>query len=58
LVECERREGVRGVPSNAWQLAHSGDFVWKMAAISIHDDSGGGEKISGPRVVAKSLPGL
>jgi hypothetical protein len=32
--------------------------VWKIAAISIHDGSGGGVKISRSRIVAKSLPGV
>jgi len=58
LIEGKRRDGIRRIPPDAWQFAHAGDRVWKMAAVLIHDDSGGGVKISRSRIVAKSLPGM
>ena len=56
MIEGKRCDGIRRIPPDAWQLAHAGDCAWKMAGMSIRDDSSGGVQIARPRIIAEALP--
>ena len=58
LVECESRDRVAGIFSNAGQLPHLIDCSREMATVSIYDCFRRGVKITSPSVITQPLPGV
>ena len=57
LVECETRDRVGGIFSDARQLAHSLDRLWETTTMPIYDPLRRGVKIASPSVITQALPG-
>ncbi len=58
LVECESRDRVGGIFSNARQLPHLLDRLWETATMSVYDRFRRGVKIASPSVITQALPGM
>ena len=58
LVECETRDRVGGIFSDARQLAHFLDRLWETATMPIYDPLRRGVKIASPSVITQALPGM
>ena len=58
LVECETRDRVGGIFSDAGQLPHLVDRLWKTATMPIYNRFRRGVKIASPSVITQALPGV
>ena len=56
LIEGKAGNGVRAVFADAGELLHLVGCPRELSAVSIHNDSRGGVKISRASVIAKTLP--
>ncbi len=58
LVEGEGGDSIGRVAPDSWEITNRINIAGECAAMFVHDGAGRRAKVSGPRIVAESLPGM